>query len=53
VVKKLGRGIKARFAGIERQDNFTWVIFVGKVLDYLEITIEHINTNIIRNSVCA
>jgi len=51
-VVKLGRGIKARFARIERQDNHTRVIFVGKVLDYLEITIEHIGANIRRPSVC-
>jgi hypothetical protein len=53
LVKNLGRGIKAHFAGIERQDNRTSVIFVGKVLDYLEIATEHIDTNIIRNSICA
>lgn len=52
-MKNLDRGIKAHFAGIERQDNHTCVILVGNVLDYLEIATEHIDTNIIRNSICA
>jgi len=53
VEKNLGRGIKAHFAGIALQDNRTSVILVGKVPDYLEIAIEHTDTNIKRNSTCS
>jgi len=53
VVKKLGRGIKARFARIDRQDNHTCVFFVVRVIDYLGIAIEHICTKIIGYLTCA
>lgn len=52
VVKNLDYDVKAHFAGIEPQDNHIHVFFVVKVLDYLEIAIERIDTKFIRNSVC-
>jgi len=47
VAKKLCCGVKAHVAGIEPQDNQIHVFFVVKVLDDLEMPIEHINTNFI------
>lgn len=46
VVKKLGHGIKAHAAGIERQHNHSCVIFAVKVLDYLDVATEHTDTDI-------